>query len=56
MTIKEQCKEIMHRLFGEASAALVDEMDEENCLELCKKKTADYLGQSIADYEFSKVK
>ncbi|MFP4424046.1 MAG: hypothetical protein ACLFP2_02335 [Candidatus Woesearchaeota archaeon] len=56
MSVKDQCKEIMHRLFGEASAALVDEMDEETCVEKCKKKTADYLGQAIADYEFSKVK
>ncbi|MFP4424656.1 MAG: hypothetical protein ACLFP2_05530 [Candidatus Woesearchaeota archaeon] len=53
MSKKEQCKAIMGRLFGEASAAQVDNMAEENCVEQCKRKVTDFLGSSIADKEFS---
>ncbi|MGM5488725.1 MAG: hypothetical protein ACQESG_07275 [Nanobdellota archaeon] len=53
---KEQCKEVMERLFGGATAAHVDGMDEETCVEECKKIAASYLGNAVADYEFSKVK
>ncbi|MGM5488251.1 MAG: hypothetical protein ACQESG_04845 [Nanobdellota archaeon] len=50
---KEKCKEIMKRLFGDASATQVDNMAEENCVEECKKKVSDFLGPSIADREFA---
>ncbi len=50
---KEKCKEIMRKLFGDASAAQVDSMTEENCVEECKKKISDFLGQSIAERELA---
>ena len=53
MANKERCKEIMRKLFGEASATQVDSMSEETCVQECKKKVSDFLGPSIAESEFA---
>ena len=45
---KEECKKIMSRLFGPASAALVDSMSEEDCVEKCRKKVMAVLGPEEA--------
>lgn len=45
---KEQCKEIMLRLFGPASAAQVEEMDEEDVVEICRERTRQFLGEDDA--------
>ncbi len=52
MSKKEKCKEIMSGLFGPATADLVDSMDEENCVEECKKKvTALYGAEKAKEFD-----
>lgn len=48
MTKKDQCRELMNKLFGPASAAVVDNMDEDDCVEKCKEKTKAFLGETVA--------
>jgi hypothetical protein len=48
MTKKETCKKIMLDAFGPASARLVDSMKEEECVAICRKKVATFLGEEKA--------
>jgi hypothetical protein len=54
MSKKDQCKEIMGRLFGPNTAKLVDSMDESNVVETCKKKVLAMMGSDKAK-EFDKI-
>jgi hypothetical protein len=48
MTKKEVCKKIMMESFGPASARLVENMTEEECVGICRKKVATFLGEEKA--------
>ena len=45
---KEQCKELMTKFFGPATAASVDGMSENDCIEKCKAKVKAFLGDEKA--------
>ena len=45
MTKKDQCKELMAKFFGPASAAQVDNMGEDDCVAKCKSKVKGFLGE-----------
>ncbi len=47
-TRKEQCKALMLEIFGPACEALVDDMSEEECVEKCKTKVMQLLGERMA--------
>lgn len=51
---KEQCKELMEKFFGPASAKLVDEMGEDDCVPKCRAKVAAFLGEEKAK-EFDSI-
>ena len=51
---KDQCKELMTKFFGPATAALVETMSENNCVGLCKQKVAAFLGEECSK-EFDSV-
>lgn len=53
MAKKEKCKELMGKYFGPASAAMVDNMSEEECVNKCRDKISNFLGQEKAK-EFEK--
>lgn len=55
MSKKDQCKEIMSRLFGPSTANKVDEMSEEDCVDKCKSMVSGFLGSEKAA-EFDSVK
>lgn len=55
MSKKDQCKEIMGRIFGPATANLVNAMSEEECVDKCKQKASAMLGPDKAK-EFDKVR
>ncbi|MGY0216101.1 hypothetical protein ACWJJH_01810 [Endozoicomonadaceae bacterium StTr2] len=46
---KALCKKIMLELFGPASAAGVDDMTEEECVEKCRAKVKALLGNRQAE-------
>ena len=48
MSKKDRCKELMGKFFGPASAAIVDEMSEEECVSKCRTKVAGFLGEDKA--------
>jgi monoamine oxidase len=50
---KDQVKAIMSRLLGPASAAQVDSMSEEECVQKCKEQISSFLGESVAEKEFT---
>lgn len=54
MSKKDQCKELMGKFFGPASAAQVDSMSEEECVAKCRTKVAGFLGEEKAK-EFDKI-
>ena len=45
---KDQCKEIMVKLFGPATARLVESMKEEECVVICRQKAKGLLGEDSA--------
>ena len=49
MSKKEKCKEIMGKLFGPASATLVDTMSEDDCVQKCREKVSALLGEEKAN-------
>lgn len=49
---KEQCKQIMTRLFGKIAAAQVEDMSEDNCVSQCREMTVNFLGETTAQKEF----
>lgn len=51
---KEKCKELMAKFFGPASAAIVDSMSEEECVQKCREKVASFLGEEKAK-EFDNI-
>ncbi|MBN1793128.1 hypothetical protein JW826_05585 [Candidatus Woesearchaeota archaeon] len=55
MSKKEQCKALMTKFFGPASAALVDSMGEDDCVDKCKTKVTAFLGAEKAK-EFDSVR
>jgi monoamine oxidase len=54
MSKKEKCKEIFAKLFGPATASLVDSMSEEECIAQCRQKVKAMLGEDKAK-EFDKI-
>ena len=48
MSKKDQCKELMVKFFGPASAATVDLMGEDDCVTKCRAKVAGFLGEDKA--------
>jgi len=54
MSKKDQCKAIMAKLFGPSSAAIVDSMTEEDCVEKCKTKVTAMMGETEAK-EFDSI-
>jgi len=55
MTKKEQCKALMLKFFGPATANLVDNfMTEDDCVSKCKRKVTALLGSEIAK-EFNNI-
>jgi hypothetical protein len=51
---KEQCKALMAKAFGPATAALVDSMTEEECVAKCRAKVKGFWGEEKAK-EFDKI-
>ena len=47
MSKKDQCKEIMGRLFGPATADLVDTMSDDDCVARCRQKVETMLGPEL---------
>lgn len=47
-TKKEQCKEIMGKLFGPATAGTIEAMSEDDCVDKCKAKVKAFLGEEKA--------
>jgi monoamine oxidase len=45
---KEECKKLMEKFFGTASASIVDSMSEEECVAKCRAKVAGFLGEDKA--------
>ncbi|MCG7848339.1 MAG: hypothetical protein MIO93_04065 [ANME-2 cluster archaeon] len=54
MTKKEKCKELMAKFFGPASAATVDNLSEDECVQKCRAKVFAFLGEEQAK-EFDKI-
>lgn len=54
MSKKEQCKELMQKFFGPASAAQVDAMGEDECVAKCRAKVSGFIGEDKAK-EFDKI-
>ena len=54
MSKKDQCKELMKKFFGPATANLVDSMSEEDCISKCRQKVKAMLGEDKAK-EFDKL-
>ena len=54
MSKKDKCKELMTKFFGPASATLVDNMSEEECVSQCREKVKAFLGEEKAK-EFDDV-
>jgi hypothetical protein len=48
MSKKDQCKEIMSRLFGPATANMIDKFSEEECVQKCREKVIGFLGPEKA--------
>ena len=51
---KEQCKALMAKFFGPATAELVSRMDEDECVQKCREKGAAFLGEDEA-HEFDSI-
>lgn len=54
MSKKDQCKEMMAKFFGPATANMVDQMTEDDCVEKCKEKVKSFLGEEKAK-EFDSI-
>jgi hypothetical protein len=54
MSKKDQCKAIMLKIFGQASANQVDSMGEDECVAICRAKVAGFLGEDKAK-EFDSI-
>lgn len=54
-TKKEQCKALMAKFFGPATAAQVDSMTEDECVAKCKAKVNGFLGPEKAK-EFDSIR
>lgn len=51
---KDKCKQLMSKFFGPATAALVDSMSEEDCVQKCREKVKGLLGEDKAK-EFDNI-
>ncbi|MCL7474640.1 MAG: hypothetical protein M8352_01185 [ANME-2 cluster archaeon] len=51
---KDKCKGLMAKFFGPASAKIVDNMSEEECVNICRSKVKGILGEEKAK-EFDKI-
>jgi hypothetical protein len=45
---KDQCKDLMSKLFGPATANMVDAMGEDDCVAKCREKAKGFLGEEKA--------
>ena len=54
MSKKEKCKALMAQFFGPATANLVDNMTEEDCVQKCRDKVRAFIGEDEAK-EFDKI-
>jgi len=54
MSKKDKCKELMTKFFGPATAAKVDAMSEDTCVDECKKIVTGFLGADKAK-EFDSI-
>lgn len=54
MSKKDKCKVLMEKFFGPASAKVVDNMSEEECVNICRSKVKGFLGEEKAS-EFDKI-
>ncbi|MCL7412456.1 MAG: hypothetical protein M8353_02435 [ANME-2 cluster archaeon] len=54
MSKKDKCKALMAKFFGPASAKVVDNMSEEECVAICRSKVKGLLGEQKAT-EFDKI-
>ncbi len=54
MTKKDKCQELMGNLFGPASAKLVANMSEDDCVGKCREKVATFFGEDKA-MEFDSI-
>jgi hypothetical protein len=45
---KDQCKELMRKFFGPATANMVDAMSEDDCVAKCREKVKGFLGEEKA--------
>lgn len=51
---KDRCKQLMAKFFGPATASIVDEMSEEDCVQKCRAKVQAFLGEEKAK-EFDSI-
>jgi hypothetical protein len=54
MSKKEKCKELMEKFFGPVSANAVDGLSESDCVQRCRDKVKNFLGEEKA-MEFDKI-
>lgn len=54
MTKREDCKKLMLRFFGPKSAATVDNLPEDECVQKCRSLVQGFLGEEKAK-EFDKI-
>ncbi len=52
---KDQCKALMAKFFGPATANIVDTMGEDDCVQKCRDKVKAFLGEEKAK-EFDGVR
>jgi hypothetical protein len=52
---KDQCKALMTKLFGPATANIVDTMGEDDCVQKCRDKVKAFLGDEKAK-EFDNIR
>lgn len=48
MSNKDRCREAMSKLLGPVSAGVVDNMEDEQCYEKCRKMVVDFMGEAKA--------
>ncbi|MFW6013660.1 MAG: hypothetical protein ACOCQG_00645 [Candidatus Nanoarchaeia archaeon] len=56
MSKKDECKKIMGNEFGPNAAEKVDSMDEETCVQQCKRNVKAFLGDAKAEELFANIK
>ena len=49
MAKKEQCRNLVQKLIGDAAASQVDDMADEDCVDKTKELIRMYLGETVAE-------